>query len=150
MILFYNILLKEHKDQTDQPAERFAEREMIEKLIDILNTTIMDFFEDSMIVNVVMQLITLFTSKSDNPSLFDHPKILNYVFTRMTDKEADASDETIKLTALAMSRISSRFDATKFNIDLYIKELEEYDNFEYVMSLIKRISQSDQGQNMTE
>ena len=72
LILFYNILLKEHKEKTYHPAER----EMIEKLIDILNTTVMDFFEDSMIVNVVLQLITLFTSKSENPSLFDHPKIL--------------------------------------------------------------------------
>ena len=85
LILFYNILLKDHKDKTYKATEN-----LIEELIEILNKTVMDFFEDSMIVNVVLQLITLFTNKSDNPSLFNHPKILKYVFSRLKREEPGA------------------------------------------------------------
>ena len=105
---------------------RMIDHKMIEKLIDILNTTVMDFFEDSMIVNVVLQLITLFTSKSENPSLFDHSKILKYVFSRLKGSDPEAlEDETLRLAALAMSRLTSRFDSKKVNCELYIKEIEE-------------------------
>ena len=82
----------------------------------------MDFFEDSMIVNVVLQLITLFTRKEENPSLFEHHKILSYVFSRLRSggDQNNRDPETIKLAALALSRLSSRFDASKTNSDLYI------------------------------
>ena len=41
------------------------------------------------------------------------------------------------MAALALSRLSSRFDASKTNSDLYIWELENFDDFEYVMQKIK-------------
>ena len=138
--MFYNILLKDHKGRTST-----ASTNLIEELIDILNKTVMDFFEDSMIVNVVLQLITLFTSKSDNPSLFTHKKILNYVFSRLrlpaNKEEPERNPETVKLAALAMSRLSSRFDPEK-NTELYIKELKDFDHFEYIMQQIKNIASS--------
>jgi len=113
----------------------------------------MDYFDDPMIVNVVLQLITLFTRRED-PGLFNHEKILNYVFSRLSERTiprgADGGEnkrepETVKLAALALSRLSSRFDASKKEIrqDLYIKELEDFDNFEYVMAQIRAIISKD-------
>jgi hypothetical protein len=147
LILFYNILLK------DQNGSDGQKEIIINRLIEILNNDIMDYFDDPMIVNVVLQLITLFTRRED-PGLFNHEKILNYVFSRLSDKtipsgvdegEKKREPETVKLAALALSRLSSRFDASKKEIrqDLYIKELEEFDNFEYVMAQIRAIISKD-------
>ena len=95
-----------------------------------------------MIVNVVLQLITLFTRREDNPSLFDHPKILRYVFSRLRSSDLlviRREPETIKLAALSLSRLSSRFDPSKTNLDLFIREIDSitkhkrFDNFDYVM-----------------
>ena len=36
-----------------------------------------------------------------------------------------------------MSRLSSRFDQKSTNSEIYIRELREFDNFEYVMEQIK-------------
>ena len=137
LILFYNILLKIHKEGLNHPAET----EMIVKLIDILDNTVMDFFEDSIIVKVVLQLITLFTVKSYHPNLFDHPKILKYVFSRLRPLEHHVVEsETLQLAALAMSRLTSRFDTSKVNTELYLKEVEEFDNCEFIMRYLREIS----------
>ena len=60
---------------------------MIEKLIGYLTEHIMSHFDDPQIVNVILELITLFTQNNeDSPLLFNCREILAYVFNRLTDK----------------------------------------------------------------
>ena len=48
-----------------------------------------------------------------------------------------------------MSRLSSRFDPEK-NTELYIKELKDFDHFEYIMQQIKKIASSNNSQKSNE
>ena len=77
-----------------------------------------DFQDESMIVKVVLQLITLFTAERESSSkLFDNERILKYVFSRLKgehiDTMGDKADEVIKLASYALCRLSSRFEATQ-------------------------------------
>ena len=67
------------------------------------------------------------------------------MFTRLRsgDNSNNREPESIKLAALALSRLSSRFDPKNNNSNLYIEELEKFDNFEYVMNKIKEMIKND-------
>lgn len=74
LILFYNLILqKQSKDMTD----------MISKLSNNLTEHIMSF-DDTQIINVVLELITLFTKEEETSALmFEKKTILNYAFEKL-------------------------------------------------------------------
>jgi len=133
LILFYNILLRK------------PQRDIVTKLITYLTENIMDFFTDSQIVNVILELITLFTKdKETSAMLFKEKKILSYVFSRLTKqkKSAEAGNsnmETVKLAALALSRLASRFDEKVLNCEFFIEQLKNFDNFDWVIENISAL-----------
>lgn len=62
----------------------------MEKLIGYLNDHIMDYFDDAIIVNVVLQLITLLTKDQETVNiLFYNKKIINYIFSRLKMRDDD-------------------------------------------------------------
>jgi hypothetical protein len=75
LILFYNLILK-----------KVGTNETINKLIDIISEQMLNF-EDPQIINVVLELITLFTRKKETSDyIFKQKLILGYVFEKMKSK----------------------------------------------------------------
>ena len=119
LILFYNLILK-----------RVGKSEEINRLIDVITDKILDF-EDHQIINVVLELITLFTRKKETSNyIFKQESILNYVFSKL----ACENQETLRLAALALSRLAARLDDE--NSDLFIKNLKEFKEFNAVVDNI--------------
>ena len=64
-------------------------------------------FDDPQIINVVLELITLFTRAKDTSDyIFQKQLILNYVFEKLKCE----NQETLRLAALALSRLAARLD----------------------------------------
>ena len=119
LILFYNLLLQTFANRTQGREQK----EIMTKLIGYLSDHIMDEFSDHMIINVVLHLITLFTKNGETARMiFSNKKILQYIFNRLKASDALKSfawkegvipqkhQETIRLAALALSRLSAKFD----------------------------------------
>lgn len=43
---------------------------------------------------------------------------------------------TIKLATIALSRLASKFDANNINSTLYIEQLKNFDNFEFIIKYV--------------
>lgn len=72
LILFYNIILKKGN-----------QKDTIKKLINIITDHILSF-EDSQIINAVLELLTLFTrEKETSILLFKNKAILTYIFNKL-------------------------------------------------------------------
>jgi hypothetical protein len=58
---------------------------MITNLIELITTSIIEpFQEDTLIVNIVLELVTLFTrDKNDSPLLFGNQVVLEFIFNRL-------------------------------------------------------------------
>mmetsp|Transcript_20951 Transcript_20951/g.32461 ORF Transcript_20951/g.32461 Transcript_20951/m.32461 type:complete len:161 (+) Transcript_20951:4242-4724(+) len=119
LILFYNLILK-----------KIGEPETINALINSITDHIL-VFEDNQIINVILELITLFTRNKDTSNyIFSKQLILNYVFDKLKSK----NQETLRLAALALSRLAARLD--EHNSDLFIKNLKEFKEFSTVVENI--------------
>ena len=92
-------------------------------------------FDDPQIINVVLELITLFTrSKDTSDYIFQKQLILNYVFEKLKCE----NQETLRLAALALSRLAARLD--EYNSDLFIKNLADFKkDFIHVIANIKAL-----------
>lgn len=121
LILFYNLILK-----------KVGTTETINQLINIITDHILDF-DDNQIINVVLELITLFTrQKETSDYIFHKQKILNYVFDKLKQK----NEETLRLATLALSRLAARLD--EYNSDKFIKNLKEFKEFNTVVENINQ------------
>lgn len=119
LILFYNLILK-----------KVGTPETINQLINVITDHIL-VFDDNQIINVVLELITLFTRKKETSDyIFQKQLILNYVFDKLKQK----NQETLRLAALALSRLAARLDES--NSDLFIKNLKEFKEFNTVVENI--------------
>lgn len=80
---------------------------------------------------MVLELITLFTRKKETSDyIFKKERILTYVFVKLESKD----QETLRLAALALSRLAARLDDN--NSDLFIKNLKEFKEFNSVVDNI--------------
>ena len=121
LILFYNLILK-----------KVGTPETINQLINVITDRILAF-DDNQIINVVLELITLFTRKKETSDyIFQKQRILDYVFGKLTED----NQETLRLAALALSRLAARLD--EYNSDLFIKNLKEFREFNTVVENINR------------
>ena len=119
LILFYNLILK-----------KVGTPETINQLINVISDHILKF-DDCQIINVVLELITLFTRKKETSDfIFQKQQILNYIFEKL---KSDNS-ETLRLAALALSRLAARLDDN--NSELFIKNLKEFKDFNLVVENI--------------
>ena len=79
----------------------------------------------------MLELIILFTRKKETSDyIFQKEPILIYVFEKLKLKE----QETLRLTALALSRLAARLD--EYNSDLFIKILKDFKEFNIVVDNI--------------
>ena len=119
LILFYNLILK-----------KVGTPETINQLINVITDHILKF-EDNQIINVVLELITLFTRKKETSDyIFKKQQILNYVFQKLNS----SNQETLRLASLALSRLAARLN--DHNCDLFIKNLKEFKEFNKVVENI--------------
>lgn len=133
LTLFYNLLLKDFTKGDFNVKNQ--NRNIMKKLILCLNDHIMDDFDEHMIVNVVLHLITLFTKNEETAQiLFGNSKILEYIFNKLSTTGNVLNDyqlkqgvrqslhvrETIRLATLALSRLSSKFDRNRVTDQNYI------------------------------
>ena len=143
----------------------------------------MDYFDDAIIVNVVLQLITLLTKDQETVNiLFENKKIINYIFSRLKMRDDDpegaknaslvpgiptsmatilknpsimgsnsnkgtkariSHPTTIKLATIALSRLASKFDAQNIRSNLYIEQLKDFDNFEFIIKYITSVNSAE-------
>jgi len=119
LILFYNLILK-----------KIGSTETINQLINVITEHILEF-EDFQIINVVLELVTLFTRKKETSDyIFSKKQILDYVF----DKLKSTNQETLRLSSLALSRLAARLDEQ--NCNLFIENLKDFGEFGSVVSNI--------------
>ncbi len=79
----------------------------------------------------MLELIILFTRKKETSDyIFQKEPILIYVFEKLKLKE----QETLRLTALALSRLAARLD--EYNSDPFIKILKDFKEFNIVVDNI--------------
>jgi len=117
LILFYNIILRK------------PQKEIIQKLVNLITSNIMDRFTDIQIVNVILEITILFTKDKETSNLlFLQPKILAFVFNKLNRVSMETNSETMKLASLALSRLASRLDEK--NSDFFVAELQRFDNFD--------------------
>ena len=80
-------------------------------------------FDDDQIINVVLELITLFTRKKETSDyILQKQKILQYVFEKLKSR-ASTNQETLRLSALALSRLAARLEDG--NNQLFIENLQK-------------------------
>ena len=123
LILFYNMILK-----------KIGTTETINQLINVITDHILEF-QDEQIINVVLELITLFTRKKETSDyIFQKRQILTYVFDKL--KATGASEETLRLSSLALSRLAARLDEK--NCTYFIQNLKAFHEFNDVVENIKQ------------
>ena len=119
LILFYNLIL-----------QKIGSADTINQLIDVICDHILEF-QDDQIINVVLELVTLFTRKKETSDyIFQKQEILKYVF----DQLKQTNQETLRLSSLALSRLAARLDDN--NSVLFIKNLKEIKEFNQVVKNI--------------
>jgi len=95
-------------------------------------------FEDTQIINVVLELITLFTVESETATLiFKNRQILAYTFQKLKSNQKD----TLKLSALALSRLAASLDDE--NSAFFIENLKEFKYFDQVVEQINQHEEAD-------
>eukprot|EP00347_Sterkiella_histriomuscorum_P023636 403333912 len=126
LILFYNIILK-------KPS-----KEIIKKLIQIITDNIISF-NDSQIVNIMLELITLFTKEKEIALLvFKNMNLIEYTFEKLKSQ----NKETLKMSALALSRLAARLD--EYNSEYFILNLKNFKDFDVVVDNINKMVNNEQ------
>ena len=86
----------------------------------------------------MLELITLFTKEKEIALLvFKNSSLIDYTF----DKLKSSHKETLKLSALALSRLAARLD--EYNSEFFISGLKKFKDFETVVENVNKISNSD-------
>lgn len=115
LILFYNLI------------ENSKSTKLVEHLCSILNDYILESTHKQ-IVDIILELITLFTRYQDSCSfVLLNEKLIQFVFDKMTSKDP----ETLELCTLALSRISAELqniEVNKSNIDKMLLEDSKADD----------------------
>ena len=120
LILFYNIILKEHN------------LDLIKKLGSILHQHIL-CYEQKQIVDVVLELITLFTRNVGDSCnyVLETEELLQYTFQKLKSDNC----ETLELACLAMSRLAASLEED--NMQLFLENMQELTNFTAIGNIIK-------------
>lgn len=101
-------------------------------MINIITDHILSF-EDPLIINAVLELLTLFTREKETAILlFKNKAILSYIFNKLKSDKRD----TLRLSALALSRLAARLDEN--NSDLMIENLRDFRYFDLVVANINK------------
>ena len=122
LIFFYNLILK----KTNQ-------KDTIRKLINVITENILGF-EDTHIVSIVLELITLFTKEKDSVQLiFKNKNILAYAFDKLKSDHKDI----LKLSSLALCRLAARLEQNT-HAEIFISNLKELSNIDIVVENINK------------
>jgi len=91
-----------------------SEQLIVGNLIDLITSNIIEpFKQDTVIVNVVLELITLVTRhKEESKLLLENRPVLAFVFSmlRRPDDIVERDPETLKLAALTLCRLTQQID----------------------------------------